>query len=362
MKKIILLLLVLLSFREEKIEACTGIRLHAQDGSMVHGRTLEFGKQLPTTAAVIPRKYPFVGTTSLGQGMGYVTKYGYVGALVFDTLSALDGINEKGLSIGTFFFPGYAEYAQITADNQEKALSPSEFPNWVLSQFATVEEVKAALPSVVIAPTKEAGWGGTPPPFHYIVYDKAGGCLVIEPLDGTLVTYPNPLGVLTNSPTFEWHMTNLRNYINLRTLNVPSVTVDGVLLAPFGQGSGLVGLPGDFTPPSRFVRAVLFSHAALPAKNTEEAVFQAFHILNLFDIPLGLAREMKEGKVLYTDSTSVTCVRDPQNQKYYYRSYDDQSIKMIDLHAFDLNATTIKKLPIGGKQPVTDVSCMLKST
>jgi hypothetical protein len=88
---------------------------------------------------------------------------------------------------------------------------------------------------------------------------------VIEPLNKGLKIYDNPLGVVTNAPTFDWHMTNLRNYINLSATNVPAVDMGGITLAQFGQGSGLRGLPGDFTPPSRFVRAVAFSQSAFPS-------------------------------------------------------------------------------------------------
>lgn len=361
MKKLFLILFSFLIVILSEGNACTGVLLKAKDGSTVHGRTLEFGTLLPTTVAVVPRGYPFTGTTMSGDGLKYVAKYASVGAYLFDKVSLLDGMNEKGLSVGTFFFPGFAEYTPLTKENQQKALSPSEFPNWLLSQFTTVGEVKSALSSVIIVPTIEAGWGKSPPPFHYIVYDKTGGCIVIEPVHGKLVTYENSLGVLTNSPTFEWHITNLRNYINLRTDNVPPVTIDGVELSSLGQGSGMVGLPGDFTPPSRFVRAVIFSHSAIPSETSEDAVFQTFHILNLFDIPLGVTREVKKGKIQFAEFTSITCVRDPQTLRYYYKGYEDQTIKMIDMNVFNLDAISIQAMATRGSPQAIDVSNNLQS-
>ena len=113
---------------------------------------------------------------------------------------------------------------------------------------------------------------------------------MIEYVDGELHTYDNPIGVITNSPTFDWQQTNLRNYINLSTVNASPLTIDGVTLAPFGQGSGMMGLPGDFTPPSRFVRAVALSQDAVPGQDAEATVKVAFHILDSFDIPLGAVR------------------------------------------------------------------------
>jgi choloylglycine hydrolase len=342
-----------------RAEACTGIKLIAKDGSLVHGRTLEFGVEVNISAAVIPRGYAFKGTTPNGQGLSYTSKYGAVGATAFGDPALMDGLNEKGLAVGTFYFPTFAGYSLITAENQAKALSPVEFPNWILTQFATVDEVKEALSQVVIAPTITKAWGSTPAPFHYIVFDKKGNCLVIEPLDGKLVTYDNKLGTFTNSPTFDWHMTNLRNFINLTPFNAKPVTLNGVTLQPFGSGSGMVGIPGDFTPPSRFVRAAIFSTTAIPSENANEAVFQLLHILNQFDIPVGDARE-KIGDVTYSDKTQMTCARDPQSLKYYFRTYSDQTIKEIDLNQFDLNAKSIKSLEASGINKVLNISSQLK--
>ncbi|CRX38461.1 linear amide C-N hydrolase [Estrella lausannensis] len=340
-------------------EACTGIKLTTQDGSLVHGRTLEFGIDVDISVAVVPRGYPFKGTTPKGEGMSYKSKYGAVGAIAFGNPALMDGINEKGLAVGTFYFPGYAEYTETDKENQERSLSPAEFSNWILTQFESIEEVKAALPSVVIAPTVIPAWGSQPPPFHYIVYDKSGNSLVIEPVGGNLLTYDNKLGTLTNSPEFDWHMSNLRNYINLTPFNVQPITLNGVTLKPFGEGSGMVGMPGDFTPPSRFVRAAIYSTTAIPSKNAEEGILQVFHILNQFDIPIGVART-KENNVVYTDQTLMTAARDPQTLKYYYKSYRDQSVKMVDLKKFDLDAKEIKSLKVSGNSIASDVSSNLK--
>lgn len=338
---------------------CTGIKLIAKDGSFVHGRTLEFAVQLNPSITVIPRGYQFTGTTPQGPGKIYESKYASVGATAFDNPSILDGLNEKGLAVGTFYFPDYAEYKEINSENKSQAVSPVEFPNWILSQFANVKEVKEGLSSIIIAPLISKEWGPNPPPFHYIVYDKSGECLVIEPLKGKFVTYDNKLGVFTNSPTFDWHLTNLRNYIHLSTFNAKPEQILGMTFKPVGQGSGMVGLPGDFTPPSRFLRAAVFSISATPSETASEGVFQAFHILNQFDIPVGVAKE-QNGGVIQSDYTQVTCVRDPQTLKYYFKTYDNQNVQMVDLKKFDLNAKEIKKIKPEGKQTVTDISEQLK--
>jgi choloylglycine hydrolase len=341
--------------------ACTGMRLTAKDGTSVHGRTLEFATKVDLTLAVIPRHYRFVGTTAEGKGITYVSKYAAVGAMAFDIPALMDGLNEKGLAVGTFYFPTFAGYSNLTKDNQNRALSPIEFPNWILSQFETVEEVKKALSQIVIVPIVSTKWGNTSPPFHYIVYDKKGGCLVIEPLDGKLVATDNPLGVFTNSPSFGWHMINLRNYIHLDPFNAPSAKILDVTLPPLGSGSGLLGLPGDFTPPSRFVRAAFFSSMADNPPNAEEAVFELFHLLNPFDIPLGSVRDQKDNHT-YNDQTQVTTVRDPEALNYYFKTYEDQTIKKVNLKKFDFNAKTIKKWKATGKGAAEDISAQLKES
>ncbi len=335
--------------------ACTGIELKAQDGSAVNGRTAEFAMPLNPSILIVPRNYSF--TASLpdnASGMKYQAKYAVIGTAVEGTDAVIDGLNEAGLSVGAFYFPDYAGYTAVNSQNQNQALGPLDFPNWLLTQFSNIDEVKAALKNVVIAPTFFKPWN-TVPPFHYVVYDKSGKSIVIEPLNGKLVVYDNPLGVITNSPTFDWHLTNLRNYVNLSPLNVAPVEVNGMLLKSFGQGSGLRGLPGDFTPPSRFVRAAVFSSSAVPSDNAQQAVLQAFHILNQFDIPFGAVREQNNDKI-EIDYTQCTSVKDPQNSIYYFRTYDDQSIKSVSFKNLDLNAKNLKRISPAGNQEISDVS------
>ncbi len=339
--------------------ACTGIQLNAKDGSHINGRTVEFGMSLDLAGLIIPRNYEFKGSLPDGTtGLVYRSKYAAVGGNTFGSPAIVDGLNEKGLSIGMFYFPGYAGYTNVTQQNKNHALSPVDFPNWILTQFATVDEVKAGVKSVVIVPTIPKGWPGLPP-FHYVVYDKSGKSITIEPVNGQIKIYDNPLGVLTNSPGFDWHLTNLSNFINLSPLNAPSETIDGLKLKQFGEGSGLHGLPGDFTPPSRFVRAAVYETTALPSDNAPQAVMQAFHILNQFDIPVGSVRAEMGNKII-PEYTLATTVKDPQNLIYYFRVYEDQTIKMINLNKFDLNAKTLKTVSMAGTQPVVDVSATAK--
>lgn len=338
--------------------ACTGIMLRNADGTIVHGRTVEFGIPLDITYAVLPRNYNFTGQTPLGDGKKWTTRYGVLGAIVFGNLGVMDGVNEKGLAIGAFYFPTAAEYTPTTPENQSKSMSSIDFSTWILTQFATVDEVRAAVEAgeAIVAPTLLPGWPPTVQPFHWVVYDKSGKSIVIEPLGGKLVVSDNPLGVLTNSPSFDWHMTNLRNYIALSPRDVPPVKLDGTTFQSFGMGAGMLGLPGDFTPPSRFVRAAVFSATAFAVPDAQSGIFSGFHILNNFDIPYGIARVEAQG-VTHADQTIFTTMRDPQSLRVYYKSYHDQTIRMVDLNHFDLNAKDVMRLPSPtAAQSVVDMS------
>ena len=359
--KMMIVAIAVMLFAYNTTNACTGIKLKTKDGKTVSGRTLEFGVEVSTSLVAVPLNYQFVGKTDNGDGLKYKTKYSMTGVITYTDMNIADGMNSAGLSCGAFYFPTIAEYTPLTKDNQSKALSPLDFNNWVLAQFATVEEVKRAIENneVVIVPTVLDGWGETSPPFHYVVYDKSGNSIAIEPIGGKLVVFDNPIGVMTNSPSFDWHMTNLRNYTNLKTENVNSMTIEGVTFKQLGQGSGMNGIPGDFTPPSRFVRATAFSVTALPTKTTFDAIKDVFHILNNFDIPKGFSREVVKGKI-YADYTQLTCARDPQTLKFYYKTYNDQAIKEFDLNSFDANSKSILSLNTASEQTVNNVNSKLK--
>jgi choloylglycine hydrolase len=335
--------------------ACTGIRLKTADGSVVCARTLEFAADLHSNVIIVPRGKEFVGAAPGGKpGLHWRTKYAAVGANGFNIPAIIDGLNEKGLGVGAFYLPGYAKYQKIEAGDFSKAIAPWEVPAFLLGNCANVEEAIAAAKEFKVGEVVQSDMG-IAPPAHYIVHDAAGECVVLEYVNGELKIHDNPLGVITNSPTFDWHITNLSNYINLSVSSVPPVDLKGLDLTAFGQGSGLHGLPGDFTPPSRFVRAAIFSQSALPVDTAREGVLQAFHLLNQFDIPKGSARGQEDGKQM-VDYTLWTSASDLANRCYYFHTFDNRRIRMIDLKKMDLDAKEIKTISMGEKEVIEDLS------
>ena len=332
--------------------ACTGISLKAKDGAAVRGRTLEFGFPIQSKVLVIPAGKEMSGTLpDGGKGLAYTTRYGIVSANALNLNVILDGINDQGLSVGLFYFPSYAIYTPVTPENSKHAIAPHEFGLWVLANFATVVEVRAGLKDIVVVPTPAAG------PAHFFIQDKSGKSIAGEPVDGTLKVHDEPLGVMANAPTYDWHMTNLANYVNLSVDDIESKKIGAVKVEAFGAGSGLLGIPGDFTPPSRFVRAAIFSQAAVPNETADDAVLAAFHILNQFDLPKGSVVNSAVGGKM-NDITEWTSVADLKTLRWYFRTFTDQSIRMVDLkESLAAAKGEIKTIDMeSSKQPIVNVS------
>ena len=346
--------------------ACTGISLKAGDGAAIRARTLEFGFPLQSNVIVVPVGKEFSGALpDGGKGLTYKTRYAIVGANAFNEVAIIDGLNDQGLSIGLFYFPDYAKYTPLTTENASRALAPQDFGMWVLGNFATVDEVKRAVKDIAMVPTPMPGLGsakGEVAGVHFFIQDKTGQSIAIEPVDGTLKVTDAPLGVMTNAPTYDWHMTNLNNYVNLSVKDTDPEKLGSVTLTAPGSGAGLHGLPGDFTPPSRFVRAAIFSQAATPNADAEDAVLSAFHILNQFDIPKGSVINAAIGQPT-AEITEWTSVSDLKNLRWYFRTHQDQSIRMVDLkQAVDAAKGEIAFIEMEtSEQPIANVSAALKS-
>ncbi|MGC2759277.1 MAG: choloylglycine hydrolase family protein [Candidatus Binatus sp.] len=339
-------------------QACTGIRLTAEDGTVVYARTLEFNIDLDSNVIMVPRGYARRASTPEGQnGLKWSSRYASIGANGMGLPFLFDGVNEKGLAAGTFYFPTTAGYMSYKAGDASRTIAPWEVGSWILENFATVEEVKQNIGNVEVAAVVFKQWGFVPPA-HYVVHDASGKSIVIEYVDGKLHVYDNVIGVLTNSPAFDWHMSNLRNYVNFSLSNAPPVEVGGIRLTGFGQGTGMLGMPGDFTPPSRFVRAVAYSAGVLPSKTGEEAVLQAFHILNNFDIPKGSSRgepDTVHGNIM-ADHSIWTSASDLKARRFYFRTYENSQIRSLDLMKMPLDAKTITSISMKGPEVIKSLN------
>lgn len=332
--------------------ACTGISFTAANGDYVQARTIEWGETpLPSEYVIMPRGYETVSYTPSGKnGLVFRARYGVVGLAVVQKEFIAEGLNEAGLSAGLFYFPRYGYYPPYDSLQNSRTLSDLQVVPWILSQFATIDELKAAIADVRLVSLDSPGMTST---VHWRIGDAKGNQVVLEFIDGVPQFYDNPVGVLTNSPGFPWHLTNLNNYVNLYAGGAPAHKLADLTVFPFGAGSGLLGLPGDVTPPSRFVRVAFYKATAPQKANGYETVLQCFHILNNFDIPIGT--EFPEGKVPDIPSaTQWTSAVDLTARKIYYKTSYNNTIRCIDLNQIDFGTVKYQGAPLDReqKQPI----------
>ena len=312
-----------------RTSACTGITLKSADGSMVMARTIEWAvNDNHNRYVLVPRGHVWHSIVP-GGGVGrtFSGKYGYVGFAVEQPEFIVEGLNEAGLSAGLFYFPGYGKYEVYRPELRDTNIADLQLVPYILGCCSTVDEVMAAIRNIHIhnvdPRASTAHWRfGTPD----------GRQIVLEIIDGKCVFYENTLGVLTNSPSFDWHLANLNNYVNLQTGAVPQNRIGDMALASFGGGSGLLGIPGDFTPPSRFVRAAFFQSSAPVLATAEETAVQAFHILNNFDIPIGIQTAAGTTPPDIPSATQWTTATDLCGRKIYIRTMFNSHIRVVDLN------------------------------
>lgn len=329
--------------------ACTGLSLTAADGSYVQARTIEWGNSaLESMYVVIPRGQSLQSLTPGSEpGVAFKARYGVVGLAVVEERFIAEGINEAGLSAGLFFFPQYGSYESYEAAQSDRTLVDLEVAQWILTQFATIDEVKAAIGSVRIVGLEANAV------VHWRIGEPSGRQVVLEIVDGVPHFYENEVGVLTNAPGFEWQVTNLNNYVNLRPGDVEPYKMDEKTLRAFGATAGFLGLPGDDTPPSRFVRAAFF-RATAPQRATAFATVQeCFHLLNNFDVPIGLEHPAGECPDI-PSATQWTSAIDLTHRVVYYKTAYNNTIRSIDLSQIDFGKVRYQVHPLD-REPVQPV-------
>ena len=308
--------------------ACTGISLTAADGSYIQARTIEWAKgELKSAYVIIPRGEALQSYTPSGlNGLKFSARYGVVGLAVVEKEFIAEGINEAGLSAGLFFFPDFGSYTPYDASKNATTIADLQVVQWILTQFSSIDELKQYISKVNIVGLEENAV------VHWRIGEPSGRQVVMEIVGGKVSFFENTVGVITNAPGFEWHLANLDNYVNLRPGSASSYNLGKQTLKPIGGSSAMLGLPGDFTPPSRFIRAAFFRNTAPQRKDGHNTVLQAFHILNNFDVPIAI--ENPDEKSL-PSATHWTSAIDLSARKVYYKTAYNNSIRLIDLMQID---------------------------
>lgn len=308
---------------------CTSVRFSDKKGNMFFGRNLDWVTGFNENIIVTPRGYKD-------------TKYAVIGMGIIEENTPLyfDCGNEAGFAIAGLNFPNYAKYEDAEV-NDKTNIPAYVFPLYIASHFATVDEVEQALPSVAIL-NKAINDKYPVSMLHWMIGDGKRS-IVVEYTQNGMEVFKNSVDVLTNQPGYNWHKENLRNYMNIFGAEVEKIKWGKAELTPFGTGSLMRGIPGDYYSPSRFVR-VAYLNTHYPTKETEEEnISRLFHTLSSVAMIDGAAA-MADGKfekTIYTGGFSAA------SKTYYWNTYEDLSIKSVRLSDFDINSSELAEFKIG---------------
>jgi len=333
-------------FSMNPLQACTDFKLQAKDGTILITRSMEFGDDLKSNLRSSPRGRTVTSTTPNNKaGLSWKTVYGYLYVDGFGVDASFDGINETGLTFEYLYLPGETQYQTVPEGKDAQAIPYIFFGDWVLGNFKTIDEVKQALTQVYVTNQIIPQLGDAILPAHASIYDATGKGIVVEFYNNKINVYDN-LGVMTNSPKYDWHVTNLRNYINL-SADIPNAIIkDGITYAATGQGTGAVGLPGDASPPSRFVKTAFMVNNVFQVAGAAELVNLAQHIINNVDLPAGYVRSVENG-VTSTDTTQWVVFKDITHKVFYYRTYEDMTLRSINMKDIDFSENAPRlKMPL----------------
>lgn len=317
---------------------CTALNIKSDEGHSFFGRNMDLEYEFNQSVLIIPRGYEILDRVSskmIKNNFAIIA----MGTIIDKHPALADGMNEHGLACAGLNFPGYAYYEEKPVEGKNN-IAPYDLIQWVLSNYKTTAEVKEALKNLELVniPINDKTPVST---LHWIVADKDCKSIVIEKTKNSFSVYDNPVHVLTNNPTFDWHLTNLNEYINLSQKAPKDVMWSDKKLSPLGAGAGNIGIPGDFASVSRFVRIAYLRANMTSIKDDTFAVSQFFNMLDY-------VKMVKGGVVTKEGMEDITLYSSCMNQSkgiYYYKTYDNNRINAIDMHKENLDSKEIKLFP-----------------
>lgn len=309
------------------------------NGDFYFGRNLDLDTSFGECVVVTPRSYRFC----FKELPDLDHHYAMVGmAAVFEGYPLYaEAVNEAGLGMAGLNFPGNAVYKEREAG--KKNVAPYELFPWVLGQCSSVDEAKELLRTANILNTPLSP--SLPlAPLHWMIADERS-CIVLEAVEDGVHLYDNPYGVLTNNPPFPYYREHLSGYRNLTAEYGENRFAEHLDLPAYGQGMGAIGLPGDFSPVSRFVKAAFLKWNSCAKQEEQSNVSQFFHILDAVSMVRGAVRT-ETGE---WDITTYSCCANGTKGIYYYRTYEDYTIRRVDLHEEGPGGDQLKIFPLADR-------------
>jgi len=307
--------------------ACTAVNTMAKDGTVVAGRNMDWAFDMKWTLMVMPQGTPVLLSAPAKMNLPaeqLSSKYAFIGvspAILKGANSFLEGQNSAGLGMSGNFLPGFTEY-QTVSKQDKNYVSIVNLGAFVLGMFSTVNELKQELPKykVWFDPSEVSGIP-TAPWLHFVFTDRTGASIIVEFVKGQMVVSDNIANTLTNAPTYDWHLNNARNYLALSGVAPKPISINGKSINELGsEGAGMIGMPGDYTTPGRFIRAAYLRQMAGQVKTGVEANQLIAHILNNVDVPLGTSIST-EGKVTVSDYTQWVAIKDLTHNQFKIANY-----------------------------------------
>lgn len=323
---------------------CTALSFKHENSSLF-GRNMDLAWNFNQAPMFIPRNATWLNRAD-GKRRPFSRAIIGMGTLIDEHPSMAEAMNENGLACAGLNFPGYAHW-ESACKKDKYNLTPYDFILWVLSEHDTVEQLKNDIPGIELVDIPINAQ--TPcPTLHWMISDKSGACIVVEKTADAFKVHDNPVSVMTNNPCFDWHLTNLCEYMGVRIEHPENVSWGKAELSPLGVGAGSRGIPGDFASVSRFVRTA-FANTHLPEmKSREEAVGQCFHMLDYAAMVKGCVKTA-EG---IDDLTLYSVCMDLGEGIYYYKNWHNSRISAIDMRKEDYGASEIKLFPYPTKQDI----------
>ena len=321
----------------QDVMGCSCLTWRTEEGGTLWGRNFDLNALPPDTQVTFLPP----GTLYAPDGAAKAnarSQWGSVGVgtLVVPGLPMLyEGINQMGLMGGQLNYRGFAHYP-LSPRPGTAAVAPGGVVYHILSQCASVAEAAQMLEQAVTITAMPLM--GAVPTVHWAFTDETGETLVAEPERGGLQIYRNTLGVMTNSPGYEWQRTNLLNYAAVQDLERGAGTlIDDQ--EPCFSGTGAQGLPGDWSSPSRFVRLAFLRRYACRGRTEEEGISRLMRLLQSVAFPLGAVRLEEEPPWEYTLYTASACAR---SRRFYWTTYENQRIRYVDLPRLVERGTTVR--------------------
>lgn len=324
--------------------ACTGITMRARNGDMVTARTIDWANaETNNIYTIVPRGHiskSFLPDNTQ-NGLQFTAKYGFVGLGPERPEFVVDGTNETGLNAGLFYFPDYGEYQKYDEALRTITLADLQVVSWILSNFSSIDEVIENIQNVRIV-----GIYPQSSTVHWRISEPGGRVVVMEIINGIPTFHENDIGTIANAPSFDWQKTNLNSYVNLTSGTAGPTKLGRDTLTSFSGGTGLLGLPGDFSSPSRFVRAAFFSNMAVTQNDGPATIPVAFHILNNLDVPFGTAFAPGTAKLDMPSATQWTVASDLKNRALYYHTMFNRTLRKIDMANINFETVPFQYSPL----------------